>query len=140
MDPNRGAGDPGRHPVRGGGDAADHAPDERALSLPIGPGMKVIGDEDGVHARFLGQLGLRDQRGRTVFLTREKCSDSGHPNLLQSVVLRSRVVLLSRVSTVANSRGCVEARSVACQCLARYFSSFYRTPHEFRFCESASWV
>src|SRR6266699_490854 len=42
-------------PLGGGGDGPDHAPYERALSLPINPGVEVVGDEAEREAVLFGE-------------------------------------------------------------------------------------
>src|SRR5919197_257565 len=65
-------------PLRDLRDAADHAPDERALPLPVGPGMEVVGDECEGEAGFLGLARVANEVIREVLLGREGVAELGH--------------------------------------------------------------
>src|SRR3712207_8232547 len=49
------------HPGRGR-DAADHRPHERALALPVVPGVVVVAHPDRAEPGRLGRLGVGDHR------------------------------------------------------------------------------
>ena len=73
VDPDRRTGDAGPEPqlVRRGGDAADHAPDERALPLPLDPGMEVVGDQCEREAVLLRAPRMAEEVERAMLLARE---------------------------------------------------------------------
>jgi hypothetical protein len=56
-------------------DRADHAPDERAVSLRIHPRVEVIGDEDVREARVLGAARVLDELRRRVLLGGQPVAD-----------------------------------------------------------------
>ena len=66
----RGAGDAGAEPQALGAprDAADHGPYERAVTLPVGPRVVVVGDEREREAGVLCGPCLRDQLVRAELL------------------------------------------------------------------------
>src|SRR5205085_9058592 len=80
MDPGRGTGHrgPEAEALRRSCDAADHAPDERALSLSVRPRMEVVGDRAELEAGLLGTLRVADEIRRGVFLRGELVAVTGH--------------------------------------------------------------
>src|SRR5436853_592576 len=70
-----GADDQARRGVR---DAADDAPDERALSLRVGSRMEVIGDESELEAVVLGQPGEADEVVGTMLFAAELVAELHH--------------------------------------------------------------
>src|SRR5438094_244119 len=57
------------------GNAANHAPDERALTLPVRPRMKVVGDERNREADLFGAPGLGHQFARSMLFAGERITD-----------------------------------------------------------------
>ncbi len=64
--------------LRGVRDAADHAPHERALPLPVDPGMVVVGDQPEAEPRVLGHRRVADQVVGTMLLARDLVADLHH--------------------------------------------------------------
>ena len=92
VDPDQRARDrrPEADPLGRRGDAADHAPDERALALLVDPRVEVVGDEDVLEARLLGAPRVRDEVVRRMLLRGEPVADfhlcgvpSGRPRKLR---------------------------------------------------------
>src|SRR4051794_40334944 len=76
MDAIRRAGHRSRdRQVCGGGDATDHRPDERALTLVVHPGMEMVADPDPVDARLLGLARELDLLARAELFTGQEVSD-----------------------------------------------------------------
>src|SRR5207248_9522479 len=98
------------------GDAAEHAPHERALALLVDPGMEVIGDHGEREARVLGPHRRVDQRVRAVLLARQAVSQLQHlfrhllgrnsPTFWPSASLAISTRLGSWTMERANSRAC----------------------------------
>jgi hypothetical protein len=60
-------------------DRAEHGPDERAVSLPVDPGVKVVGDESELEPSLLGKPSLSDEFARRELLARERVAEvDGH--------------------------------------------------------------
>jgi len=80
VDPRRRAGDGGRdaQPVGRGCDAAQHGPDERAVTLIIEPGVEVVGDPRGGEAGALGEDGGLDELAARMFLGGQEVADRRH--------------------------------------------------------------
>jgi hypothetical protein len=51
-------------------DSAQDAPHEGTLTLPVGPGMKVIGDEGEAEPGVLRHLGVANEVGRRLLFAR----------------------------------------------------------------------
>ena len=56
-------------------DRPDHAPDELALPLLVGPRMEVVGDQCERETRPLGLAGVPDEVARAVLLRRERVTE-----------------------------------------------------------------
>jgi hypothetical protein len=66
------AGDRGadREALGGMGDGAEHGPHEGALTLPVSPGMVMVGDEGEAEAGILRHLRVADEIDSRLFLAR----------------------------------------------------------------------
>jgi hypothetical protein len=84
MDPDQRARDAGSEPQLFGlaRDPANHAPDERALTLAVDPWMEVIRDQSEGEARLLRRARVLDQAAGSVLLARERIAELDHARLV----------------------------------------------------------
>jgi hypothetical protein len=59
-------------------DPAEDAPDERALTLRVDPGMEVVGDHREAEAQLLRARRVPDEVEGQVLLRREPVAELGH--------------------------------------------------------------